>query len=183
MKPSVVTRRGDKGKTDLYGSCRSTKDATRIHAIGDGDELNTLIGVILTEDGCASIRSQLEQIQHLLFRLGADIAARQEIISDTIKRVRKSDGEELESWITSIEDVLPPQTAFIIPGGSHVGALLHQARAVCRRAERWVVKLHQEESINPQIQIYLNRLSDYLFVAARKINIEKGMEETEVLYE
>jgi cob(I)alamin adenosyltransferase len=180
---SIVTKTGDKGETGLFGGDRVAKDATRIQAYGTVDELNALLGVVLSQEAVPlQGRRQVETIQHLLFRLGADLATPQ---NKTAKqdRINADHIAEMEMAIAELEKMLPEQTAFLLPGGCRASAFLHLARTVCRRAERHVVKLRREEEINVEVIIFLNRLSDYLFLLARKVNIEAGVAEEQVRYE
>lgn len=179
---SIVTKTGDTGTTGLFGKERLPKDATRIHAYGTVDELNALLGLILTEHLVEELRENLTRVQHLLFRVGADLATPLNVTSSLVQRVRVEDTETLESWIHVLESSLPSLQRFILPGGSRVGALLHQARTVCRRAERWVVALSREEALNPQLLRYLNRLGDFLFLASRKANLQEDACEITVDY-
>lgn len=179
---SIVTKTGDKGETGLFGSQRVPKDSARIEAIGAVDELNALIGCILAEEMPETIRTGLVRIQHTLFTCGADLAT-PEGTNDRAKRVQEAHVQELEVWMHRLETIVPPLTAFILPGGSKNGSLLHYARAVCRRAERRVVTLSHQETLNPQLQIYLNRLSDLLFLLAREVNLDKKHPEITVFYE
>lgn len=179
---SIVTKTGDSGTTGLFGGKRVAKDSPRIVATGAVDELNAIIGLALCEQSMNwTIRDQLQQLQHLLFRLGADLATP---IDAKAKQERMNDDHigMIEQWISGLEKALPRQTAFLLPGGSKLASLLHVTRTVCRRAERCVVTLEKTEAINASVRIFLNRLSDYLFLAARKANAEKKMKETEVEY-
>jgi cob(I)alamin adenosyltransferase len=173
---TLYTRAGDRGQTMLYGGKRLSKAHVRLHAYGTVDELSSLLGVILAEEIPEELERQLRTIQHTLYVLGADLATPLEPPTALI-RVRREAVAELEQWINGAEAMVPPLTHFILPGGSRVGALLHQARTVCRRAERWVVALQEQERVNVAVQHYLNRLSDFLFAAARVINAEEGREE------
>ncbi len=180
---SIVTRTGDKGETGLFGPERTSKASARMHATGTVDELNAVLGVLRAQHPMPEpISSQITRIQHLLFTVGADLATPQ---SNTMnaKRVTENHVGTLERWIEELEEQLPMLQSFILPDGSAAGATLHLARTVCRRAERWVVSLKGTESINPQILIFLNRLGDYLFLAARAANGAQGKEETAVRYE
>ena len=180
LKQSIVTRTGDKGETGLFGGHRISKASSRLHAYGTVDELNAVIGVVLAEDGLpAEIAEHLLDVQRLLFRVGADLATPEESSAST-KRITMDDVHQVEHWIASLEQVLPALQHFILPSGSRMGALLHQARTVCRRAERWVVDLRLEETGHSEAQIFLNRLSDYLFLGAREVNRRNGSEEVEV---
>lgn len=177
---SITTKTGDKGRTGLFGGQRVLKSSTRLHAYGTVDELNSVLGVVLAEPTIDStLRDQLLTVQKQLFKIGADLATVMES-SAKISRADASDSEMIESWISELENTLPVLKRFILPSGSRLGALLHQARTVCRRAERWVVALDQEEAINHEVVVVLNRLSDYLFLAAREANRKAGAPETEV---
>lgn len=177
---SIVTRTGDKGTTGLFGGQRVSKASARLHAYGTIDELNAVLGLALAErDLPESLRHHLLDIQRLLFRVGADLATPEEGTTQ-ITRMRAKDIEEIEQWITALEGTLPALKRFILPSGSRIGSLLHHARTICRRAERWVIALAEQEPINPQIQVYMNRLGDFLFLAARTANRVLGAQETEV---
>lgn len=182
MTMSIVTKTGDKGTTGLFGGERVPKHSPRIEAYGTVDELNAVIGVVLTcVDLPETLRDHLLQIQHSLFRVGGDLAT-------PLTKKEKEDrvGPEhvtvLEEWINTLESSLPAQRQFILPGGSPAAAHLHLARTVCRRAERRVTLLMNAELINPIVQVYLNRLSDYLFIAAREANRASGAGDVEVKY-
>lgn len=179
---SIVTKTGDKGTTGLFGGERVPKDSPRIEAYGTVDELNACLGVAIAEETMPSaLKAQLTEVQHLLFRVGGDLATPP---SKRVKedRIAKEHTEQIEAWIVKLEASLPPQMKFLLPGGSKPSAALHLARTVCRRAERRVVTLARKEDVNPEVRLFLNRLGDYLFLAARKANVELGEEETEVLY-
>ncbi len=179
---SIVTKTGDGGTTGLYGGTRVSKDHPRICAYGDVDELNAVVGVVLTCDGLsADARKQLTEIQHLLFRVGGDLATPSQKESKQ-ERVSAEHVAHVEEWITFIENSLLPQRSFILPGGTAAAAQLHLARTVCRRAERSLVALQQKETVNFQVAVLLNRLSDYFFVLARKVNADAKVWDTEVRY-
>ena len=179
---SIVTKTGDTGMTGVYGSPRVSKADPRIEAYGTVDELNAVLGVVLAElDLPTIIRKQLTATQNALFIVGSDLATPDASIA--VPRVLPEHTAAVERWVIPLESSLPPQKKFLLPSGSRIGALLHQARSVCRRAERCVVFLSEKESINKEVQMYLNRLSDYLFLAARSANIANGCQETEVDYE
>lgn len=179
---SIVTKSGDGGTTGLYGGERLSKDHPRICAYGDVDELNAVVGIVAASgDIPADIRSQLTEIQHLIFRVGGDLATP---LSQESKRERVGAAHicKIEEWIARIENDLAPQRSFIIPGGTPLAAHIHLARTVCRRAERSVVELQRKESVNIQIPVLLNRLGDYFFLLARKTNADAGTPEIEVRY-
>jgi cob(I)alamin adenosyltransferase len=177
---SIVTKTGDKGMTGLFGGARISKADVRMHAIGTIDELNASLGVIYAEQGITEeMKSALITLQNHLFRLGADIASPMDAAK--AMRMEAEQTKYLEAMIAGIEPTLPELQWFILPSGSRTGALLHQARAICRRAERWMVALGREET-NPEAIIYINRLSDLLFLLARAANRDAGTEETRVEY-
>ena len=176
--PTLSTRTGDTGETGLFGGKRLSKTSTRVHAYGDVDELNACIGLILAEEELPeSVRSHLQRTQHTLFTLGTDLATPLEH-KKSVPRISADHISELERWGTELEQTLAPLQQFILPSGSRIGALVHLARTVCRRAERWIVSLNEEEEVNPHVLIYLNRLSDYLFLAARTTNKHLKKKET-----
>jgi cob(I)alamin adenosyltransferase len=167
----IYTRTGDDGSTGLADGSRTRKDAPRIEAIGAVDELNSLLGLLRTNNPPEPLASQLTTIQRNLFELGADLAVPNRNTLDA------GQAGTLETDMDDMNRKLPPLQSFILPGGSPSAALCHQARAVCRRAERRVVALEREIPVNPGIIIYLNRLSDYLFVLARTlVRVEQGTE-------
>ncbi len=175
---SIVTKTGDGGTTGLLGGSRVSKASPRLHAYGTVDELNAILGLALTEKDIHDLlRNHLNALQHTLFRLGADLSAPGSL---SIERMTKEDVMSLEEWIAILEHPLPHLQNFIVPGGSRGASLLHHARTVCRRAERWTVTISEEEKINPHITIFLNRLSDYLFLAARTANAALGNAEKTV---
>lgn len=173
----IYTRTGDKGQTSLYSGERVSKDDPFIHAIGTVDECNSTIGAALSflpkSELFQETRTQLETIQHALFDLGAALATpRTRATESKIEKTRfdHDDTESLEHWIDNMDKELPPLHAFILPGGHPAAALLHLARSICRRAERLVVPLTMHADVSQHVMIYLNRLSDYLFVVSRWIN-------------
>lgn len=173
----LYTRSGDAGITRLYGGGRTSKSAPRIHAIGAVDELSALLGVVLAESVPEELREQLVKVQHALYMAGADLAIP---LRKVETRVTEDAVAEVERWIDEAEGKVPQLRHFILPGGTRVGALLHQARTVCRRAERWVFALAEVEGVNGECLKYLNRLGDFLFAVARVVNRENGVEEMAV---
>jgi len=167
----IYTRTGDDGTTGLGDGNRTEKDSTRIYAIGDIDELNSLLGLLIANDIDERIRNHLLDIQHVLFDLGGELA-----IPDS-EIVTESRIEYLEEIIDEYNASLPPLKEFILPGGSIPAATCHYARTVCRRAERQLVGLSREISVNQVSLKFLNRLSDLLFVFARTLARSKGSEE------
>ena len=170
MSMKIYTKTGDTGKTGLFGGQRVSKSAVRLHAYGTLDELNAILGSTVTDTTLpVSVKTQLLWIQSLLFQIGADLATPLESVAN-ILRMDLSHATTLEQWIDSMETQLSPLTSFILPGGSPAGAKLHEARTVCRRAERWIVELMNSEPVTEAVIVIVNRLSDYLFVAARFVN-------------
>jgi len=182
MRPSLSTATGDDGTTGLYGNSRVSKDDARIHAYGTVDELNASIGIALADAEIPmTLRGQLTELQRMLFTLGADLATRED--HPHMLRITELDVAHVEAWGVMFEKDLPRLRHFILPGGSLLGANLHLARTICRRAERWMVTLEKLESVNPHAMVFMNRLSDYLFLAARAANAALGVEETEWIAE
>lgn len=176
----IYTKRGDQGRTSLFGGTSIEKSHTRLHAYGTVDELNSSIGIVLIHPVSDRSRDILIEIQKQLFVVGADLATLPSK-KTKIDRVGKNEIEMIESWIDEMEEQLPALTSFILPGGSPAGAALHQARTICRRAERHAVQLMREEGISEDSLIYLNRLSDFLFVMARFENQQAGTAEVKWL--
>jgi cob(I)alamin adenosyltransferase len=170
----IYTRTGDQGQTGLFGGQRVPKDSLRVHAYGTADECNAVLGVARAAGLDGELDELLAQVQNQLFVVGADLATPGE--SAHIPRVGAAEVVFLEQWIDRLEESLEPLRQFILPGGTPAAAQLHLARTTCRRAERWAVSLaHEEgEAVNAQVLVYLNRLSDLLFVAARAANARAG---------
>ena len=177
----IYTKTGDEGKTSLFGGQRVLKDDLRIESYGTTDELNALIGVVLSESLTAEISELLIQIQNDLFIVGAELATPLETRTEKsiIPELNNKSIELLENANDEIDEKLPPLKNFILPSGVRSASLLHFARTVCRRAERNVVKLAKEVELNENVVMYLNRLSDLLFVLARNENIRTSTEEVE----
>ncbi|MBI3760231.1 MAG: cob(I)yrinic acid a,c-diamide adenosyltransferase [Deltaproteobacteria bacterium] len=172
----IYTKTGDDGTTGLGTGARVSKNSPRIAAYGDVDELSSQIGMALALRPVDEIGEPLRKIQNDLFHLGSDLC----IPDDDKQRLPVPVVEDrhiaaLEGWIDHFNDQLPPLENFILPGGSPPAAALHVARTVCRRAERSLLTLAQAESIRPQTIVYLNRLSDLLFVLARFQNKRAGV--------
>ena len=177
----IYTKTGDTGETGLFGGTRVPKDAMRVEACGTVDELNACIGFIRSQVQDTEIDAILHRIQNQLFNIGADLATLETHPKAASLRIPPTFTPELEREIDRLEAELPPLKNFILPGGSVGGAAVHLARTVCRRAERCVASLTREETVNPEVLIYLNRLSDLLFVLARVVNQRLG--ESEPLWE
>lgn len=170
----IYTRQGDQGQTGLWGGQRVSKDSMRVSSYGTVDELNAHIGIARASGLDAALDAQFDRIQNELFVLGADLATPGE--SDRIPRIKAAYIALLEQEIDQFEGELQPLRQFILPGGTLAAAYLHLSRTVCRRAERCVVSLVATgEPVNEQILPYLNRLSDWLFVAARVANARAGV--------
>lgn len=167
----IYTRTGDTGDTGLWGGQRVPKHHLRIQAYGTVDECNAILGLALT-DCPTELQALLLELQHLLFVLGADLASPN--TSAQIPRIAAEDVIRLEQLIDAQEAHLQPLQQFILPGGTLTAAQLHLARTVARRAERAVVALMEEETLNSQVLAWLNRLSDLLFVLARRANALAG---------
>lgn len=174
----IYTKTGDKGDTSLFGGQRIPKDALRIEAYGTVDELNSVLGIVRADNKEKEIDAVLDRVQSELFELGADLATPWSANVKNIKRIEQKHSEHLEKSIDHLDGHLKQLRTFILPGGSPVAARLHFARTVCRRAERTVVRLSRNEDIGEGITIYLNRLSDLLFVMARYANHVANVPET-----
>jgi cob(I)alamin adenosyltransferase len=176
----IYTRTGDDGSTGLVDGSRLSKADARLHAIGEVDEANSSLGVAIAalerDAGDVVLVAGLRRIQNDLFDLGADIATPGETFEPSPMELRiiASQIDWLETAIDDANDSLPPLTSFILPGGSEAAATMHVARATVRRAERALVAAAVDVSINPLALNYLNRLSDYLFVLCRVINVTRG---------
>lgn len=173
----IYTKTGDKGTTALFGGTRVAKHHIRIDSYGTVDELNSWLGLIRDQDIDASLKETLTLIQSKLFTVGAILATDPEKIllkngkeRLNIPKIADADIELLEMKMDAMDETLPPMTHFILPGGHTTVSYCHIARTVCRRAERLVTQLHENEPIDLQVLVYLNRLSDYLFVLARKLS-------------
>ena len=182
---TIYTRTGDDGDTALFGGGRVPKNDRRVEAYGAVDELNSFVGLALTSladaeadaDALAGVRRGLLLIQNDLFALGANLATPEG--DDSRQRPQTPDVpvarvEVMEEWIDQATEELPELRQFVLPGGTEAAAMLHVCRSVCRRAERSVVALGREETLDPGIVAYLNRLSDLLFVWARLENLRAG---------
>jgi cob(I)alamin adenosyltransferase len=176
----IYTKTGDTGETSLFDKTRVSKSDDRVDAYGEVDELNACLGAARAARLDADLTGLLEQIQGELFAIGARLADPSSRIADRVQKAAITEAEvkQLELMIDRLEADLPPLRKFILPGGSTAGALLHLARTVCRRAERRVVGLGPG-AVEPIIIVYLNRLSDLLFVMARVANQRAGTTEVE----
>ncbi|WP_340105039.1 cob(I)yrinic acid a,c-diamide adenosyltransferase [Rhodohalobacter sp. 8-1] len=173
----IYTKKGDAGETSLFGGTKTKKSNIRIRAYGTVDELNSTIGMVLSYSLSDHGKDILTQVQNDLFVVGATLAT-PDPEKARIDQVGDTEIEGLEKWIDTLEEDLPPLKSFILPGGGGAGSTLHFARTVCRRAERETVQLSESEEIPADAIIYLNRLSDLLFVLARYENLQGGEKET-----
>lgn len=172
----IYTKTGDDGTTGLGDGSRAPKDDPRIDAYGDVDELNACLGILLAQESDFSERALIESISNDLFDVGADLCVPQtpEESAGSRLRIVPAQVSRLEAAIDRLNEPLPPLTSFVLPGGTAAAGWCHLARTVCRRAERRVVALSRSTHTNPWIAIYLNRLSDLLFVLARTSNQAAG---------
>jgi len=174
----IYTRGGDSGKTSLGGGQRVDKQSTRIHAFGEIDELNSVLGLVLAGSLEPSIQATLVRVQNELFHLGSDLCVLDEDKAKLpVPTIEQHQIDRLEQELDRLTEQLGPLENFILPGGSEGTARLHLARAICRRAERAVATLAAEEQVNPLVLSYLNRLSDALFVMARVENQFRGVDD------
>ncbi|MBU0586537.1 cob(I)yrinic acid a,c-diamide adenosyltransferase [Candidatus Micrarchaeota archaeon] len=174
---SIYTKNGDSGETSILGGKRIPKDDPRIEASGKVDELSSVIGLVIAFSDDEELKKLLSEIQMTLFVIGSDLAtASGDKIS--IPRLSPSKVNIIEAEIDRIEKELPKIDSFILPGGSKTASMLHLARTICRETERKVISLAKKEKLNEAIPVYLNRLSDLLFMLARWINRKKKVPET-----
>ena len=169
----IYTKKGDDGKTELGDGNRIEKFSTRVEAYGTVDEVNSVIGTVTCLSINTELKTALERIQNDLFDLGADLClpeSQNENLAYEPLRVRTEQVSRLEAEIDTMNKNIEPIRSFVLPGGTEIAANFHLCRTICRRAERRVVKLMETETINLEALIYLNRLSDWFFVAARKSN-------------
>lgn len=167
MKSKIYTKTGDSGKTSLFGGNRVLKNSLRIESYGTVDELNSVLGVVLSQKPSRKIKEILNQIQNDLFILGADLATPLKNKKLNVPRVNQSHVTKLENIIDELDIKLKPLKYFILPSGNSVSSFLHLARAIARRAERLVVALSLKENIGKYPIIYLNRVNDLFFILAR----------------
>jgi len=176
----IYTRTGDNGETSLFDGRRVSKSALRVDAYGEVDELSAAIGVAMASGLPPDIAEMLEAIARDLFAVGGRLADPDRKVAPRVEKIAVGEAEvnRLEQWIDRLEADLPPLRRFILPGGSPAGAALHLARTVCRRAERRITSLGPDE-VDGDLRAYVNRLSDFLFVAARAVNHRAGVPELE----
>ena len=175
----IYTKTGDKGYTSLIGGTRVPKHHLRIESYGTVDELNSYIGLIRDQDITAHDKDILKQIQDRLFTIGSSLASDPEKSRMIIPDLHMEDIELLEKEMDLMNETLPELRHFILPGGSTTISYCHIARCVCRRAERLSVHLAEESKVDEKVNIYLNRLSDYLFTLARKVGNDQKIPENQ----
>jgi cob(I)alamin adenosyltransferase len=180
-KSKLYTRGGDRGETSLFGGARVPKDHLRVDAYGQLDELSAALGLLIVALPADELRDQLQQVQNELFDLGAELATPPDsrLEYKLPPGVEEADWRRLERLLDLYDAQVPPLRAFVLPGGHETAARAHLARTVCRRAERAVVRLAHEEEVRADVLTYLNRLSDFLFVVARLLNVRAGVPEVE----
>ena len=180
----IYTKTGDKGTTALFGGTRVPKHHIRIESYGTVDELNSYMGLIRDQDINQDYKDLIIRIQDRLFTVGAILATDPEkaILKNgkerlNIPKISSEDIARLEQEMDTMNDALPPMTHFVLPGGHQTVSFCHIARCVCRRAERLATALNDIDAIDPNTLVYLNRLSDYLFVLSRQISMDFGAQE------
>ncbi len=164
----IYSKTGDSGETSLFDGGRVEKDALRVCAYGEIDELNAVLGLARAHSNHVLLDEILDNLQPMMFVLGAELATVNQ--KQKIPKVQVTETKKLEEWIDQMEAKLPVLKEFIMPGGEYCAAYLHLARAVCRRAERQIITLKRSEDINGELLKYVNRMSDLLFVMARFSN-------------
>ena len=181
----IYTKTGDQGQTSLFTGHRVPKNSHYIDALGTVDECNSAIGAAISllpaEKKFSEVKAELEFVQHALFDIGAALATPRSLASSPKISKTRFDSDEitlLEKWIDKMELELPKLTYFILPGGDPAASFLHLARSICRRAERDALRLAEKADVSENVLVYLNRLSDYLFVLSRYVNLLAGCEET-----
>jgi len=167
----IYTKTGDKGETGMADGSRVAKDHIKVAAIGDVDELNSQIGLLVVESASDEMKDKLNRVQHILFDLGAELTMPEYVA------IEESHVTFLENYLDQLNNKLKPLDEFILPGGSRAAAQAHVARSVCRRVERSLVSLNREQLLNKAALAFINRLSDLLFVTARQCCADDGIEE------
>jgi cob(I)alamin adenosyltransferase len=165
----VYTKKGDTGTTQLIGGTRVSKASLRIEAYGTVDELNSHLGLIRDQNINEKYQIQLIEIQDRLFTIGSSLAADPEKSNMKLPDLLEQDVNNLENWMDEMDETLPPMKSFVLPGGNQIVSFTHIARCVCRRSERIVVLLQEQEYVHELVFKYINRLSDYLFILSRKL--------------
>ena len=173
----IYTKTGDQGKTSLFGGSKVSKAHLRIETYGTIDELNSYIGLVRDQEVNKGRKEELVEIQDRLFTIGSILATEPGNNKVKVPELSTSDVNFLEEKIDAMEDTLPPMKSFVLPGGHQSVSFCHVARCVCRRAERLVIELNDNEPVESIVYQYLNRLSDYLFVLSRKTSSELKADE------
>lgn len=176
----IYTKTGDTGETSLLGGQRVTKDCITLGVVGEIDELNSKLGEAVAHLWEEEPAEYLKNIQRELFKIGSEVASLQTDINSKLEKIGDAEIELLENNIDAFEEQLPELKNFILPGGNLSAAHLHNARTICRRVERELVSLGKDQIIRSELYKYFNRLSDYLFTAARWVNWHDGVEEIKV---
>lgn len=177
---TIYTKTGDKGETGLLGGVRVSKNCLEMGLIGEVDELNAVLGVAILFITKEKLKLFIQNIQRDLFKIGAEFASLQTALSGSLEKIGDNRVMEMEKMIDEFWFELPELKNFILPGGCEAGARLHLARTVCRRLERELVAFGKTTPLRPGLYIYLNRLSDFLFAAARWVNFKAGVHEIKV---
>lgn len=176
----IYTKTGDDGTTGLFNGQRTAKDSLRVETYGTVDELNSTIGLVRSAGVPSELSDVFKKLSDLLFNLGSDLATPLEPPAKwEVPRITEEQVRWLEELMDTYDAALPKLRGFILPGGSVAASHMHHARTVCRRAERLMVSLAREEKLNPHSAIFMNRLSDFLFMAARYANMLQGFPESE----
>lgn len=187
MKSQLYTGTGDAGTTSLVGGERVKKNSKRLEAYGTIDELSSFLGSIASDKNCETeVKGQINTVQNELFNIGSYLATQSSKITEGSGVMSGeacaslADGaklQTLEGWIDALDEQTPKIRQFVLPGGCELASKAHLARTVCRRAERAILTLAEDEYVDPMVVKYINRLSDYLFIAARYFNFMQGEEE------
>lgn len=178
MKSQLYTRTGDSGSTSLVGGERVRKNCIRIEAYGTIDELSSALGLVEADCPDADLKEYLRSVQNELFNVGCYLATDVAPESEPLCESLHGDAiATLEQWIDRLDDLTPKIRAFVLPGGTRIAAEAHLARTICRRAERRIITLSETAYVDPALVRYVNRLSDFLFIAARYFNFIAGCEE------
>lgn len=179
MKSQLYTRTGDQGKTSLVGGERVAKNSVRLEAYGTVDELSSFLGAIASDPKCTDeVKGQIMNIQNEMFNIGCYLAtAVSQGTEPHCASLSTVCEQTLEEWIDTLDEQTPKIRAFVLPGGCPLAAKAHLARTVCRRAERRIIDLSEQECVDPAVIRYVNRLSDYLFIVARYFNFIAGEQE------
>lgn len=179
MSQKIYTKTGDKGKTSLLGGNKVPKSHLRIESYGNVDELNSFLGLLKDQEAVETrIKQQLYWIQETLFSLGSILAAKSDFKGFELPKITHIEIKQIEQWIDHYDNQLPPLKNFILPGGHQAVSLCHVCRTVCRRTERSVTRLSENEELDENIIPFLNRLSDYFFILARKLSKDLNVPET-----